>query len=452
MSNKDNINNFFKIIKSIFEFLQVFLFFNAFVSCLYWILVLCDIKIEILDNYFQIALDFVNQFYTFEDKKKDTGVNLSLFIVSVINLLGAFAINYIRDFILSFEAEVNRAKRIAYKREAKKQSEEIKKNYIMEMQKFNKFIYACRVKIARKSNEIFDSEVTEEEVLDIKERIYEDIKGLIQIYNPLRSLGNQDGIIFQINNFKKINEFLQVLSDNKKIMIKKYTKKGIKIKFLEFIDPMTIGQIIAEPLQISGVVPQKDIMDCVLYLMARGGVSKKLYNSFPHELDGGRRQRVGIIRALALNPSFIVCDEPVSSLDVSIQAQILNLLQDLQQSMGLTFLFISHDLSVVRQISNRIVVMYLGQMMEVCDSKGLFKNPLHPYTKALLSAVPIAKYNYERKDRILLKGDVPSPVDPKPGCRFAKRCWMATDECFNSAPCLSEVEPGHFVACHKCGK
>lgn len=246
MSNKDNINNFFKIIKSIFEFLQVFLFFNAFVSCLYWILVLCDIKIEILDNYFQIALDFVNQFYTFEEKKKDTGVNLSLFIVSVINLLGAFAINYIRDFILSFEAEVNRAKRIAYKREAKKQSEEVKKNYIMEMQKFNKFIYACRVKIARKSNEIFDSEVTEEEVLEIKERIYEDIKGLIQIYNPLRSLGNQDGIIFQINNFKKINEFLQVLSDNKKIMIKKYTKKGIKIKFLEFIDPMTIGQIINE--------------------------------------------------------------------------------------------------------------------------------------------------------------------------------------------------------------
>lgn len=219
------------------------------------------------------------------------------------------------------------------------------------------------------------------------------------------------------------------------------------------LDPrMTIGQIIAEPLQISGVVPQKDIMDCVLDLMARGGVSKKLYNSFPHELDGGRRQRVGIIRALALNPSFIVCDEPVSSLDVSIQAQILNLLQDLQQSMGLTFLFISHDLSVVRHISNRIVVMYLGQMMEVCDSKGLFKNPLHPYTKALLSAVPIAKYNYERKDRILLKGDVPSPVDPKPGCRFAKRCWMTTDECFNSAPCLSEVEPGHFVACHKCGK
>ena len=219
------------------------------------------------------------------------------------------------------------------------------------------------------------------------------------------------------------------------------------------LDPrMTIGQIIAEPLQISGVVPKKDIMDCVLDLMARGGVSKKLYNSFPHELDGGRRQRVGIIRALALNPSFIVCDEPVSSLDVSIQAQILNLLQDLQQSMGLTYLFISHDLSVVRHISNRIVVMYLGQMMEVCDSKGLFKNPLHPYTKALLSAVPIAKYNYERKDRILLKGDVPSPVDPKPGCRFAKRCWMATDECFNSAPCLSDVEPGHFVACHKCGK
>lgn len=246
MSNKDNINNFFKIIKAIFEFLQVFLFLNAFISCLYWILVLCDINIEILDNYFQMALDFVNQFYTFKEKKKDTGVNLSLFIVAVINLLGAFSINYIRDFILSLEAEVNRAKRIAYKKEAKKQSEEIKKNYIMEMQKFNNFVYACRVKIERISNEIFDSEITEEEVLDIKDRIYEDIKGLIQIYNPLKSIDSQDGIIFQINNFKKINEFLQVLNDNKKIMIKKYTKNGIKIKFLEFIDPMSIGQIINE--------------------------------------------------------------------------------------------------------------------------------------------------------------------------------------------------------------
>lgn len=209
----------------------------------------------------------------------------------------------------------------------------------------------------------------------------------------------------------------------------------------------TIGQIIAEPLLINGLVSRKESTEVVLDLMAKGGIRKKLFNSYPHELDGGRRQRVGIIRALALNPKFIVCDEPVSSLDVSIQAQILNLLQDLQENMGLTYLFISHDLSVVRHISNRIVVMYLGKIMEVSDSHELFRNPLHPYTKALLSAVPIAKYDYNR-ERILLKGDVPSPVDPKPGCRFAQRCWMAKECCFCEEPCLKDVGGGHQVACH----
>ena len=209
----------------------------------------------------------------------------------------------------------------------------------------------------------------------------------------------------------------------------------------------TIGQIIAEPLLINGLVSRKEVTDVVLDLMAKGGIRKKLFNSYPHELDGGRRQRVGIIRALALNPKFIVCDEPVSSLDVSIQAQILNLLQDLQEKLGLTYLFISHDLSVVRHISNRIVVMYLGKIMEVCDSRELFRNPLHPYTKALLSAVPIAKYNYNR-ERILLKGDVPSPVNPKPGCRFAQRCWMAKECCFEKEPELKDVGGGHCVACH----
>ena len=209
----------------------------------------------------------------------------------------------------------------------------------------------------------------------------------------------------------------------------------------------TIGQIIAEPLLINGLVTRKESTEVVLELMAKGGIRKKLFNSYPHELDGGRRQRVGIIRALALNPKFIVCDEPVSSLDVSIQAQILNLLQDLQENMGLTYLFISHDLSVVRHISNRIVVMYLGKIMEVCDSRELFRSPLHPYTKALLSAVPIAKYNYNR-ERILLKGDVPSPVNPKPGCRFAQRCWMAKECCFKEEPELKDVGGGHKVACH----
>lgn len=215
------------------------------------------------------------------------------------------------------------------------------------------------------------------------------------------------------------------------------------------LDPRkTIGQIIAEPLLINKVVPRKEINEHVLELMSKGGVSRRLYNSYPHELDGGRRQRVGIIRALALNPEFIVCDEPVSSLDVSIQAQILNLLQDLQDTMHLTYLFVSHDLSVVRHISNRIVVMYLGKIVEVSPSHELFKNPIHPYTRALLSAIPVAKYQDDRPERILLKGDVPSPVNPKPGCRFANRCWMAKEICHEQEPCLKECCPGHQAACH----
>ncbi len=151
---------------------------------------------------------------------------------------------------------------------------------------------------------------------------------------------------------------------------------------------------------------------------------------------------------MAMNPEFIVCDEPVSSLDVSIQAQILNLLQDMQENMGLTYLFISHDLSVVRHISNRIIVMYLGKIVEICKSRELFAHPVHPYTRALLSAVPIAKYDYKRKERILLKGDVPSPVNPHPGCRFANRCWMAKDICHQQTPELKTIGEGHQAACH----
>lgn len=209
----------------------------------------------------------------------------------------------------------------------------------------------------------------------------------------------------------------------------------------------TIGQIIAEPLIINKIVPRSELNDVVLELMDKGGIRKKLFNSYPHELDGGRQQRVGIIRALALNPEFIVCDEPVSSLDVSIQAQILNLLQDLQEERGLTYLFISHDLSVVKYISNRIVVMYLGKIMEISESRELFKNSAHPYTQALLSAVPSPTYGTHR-ERILLKGDVPSPVNPKPGCRFAQRCQYAKDCCFTEEPALKEIAPGHKAACH----
>ena len=176
------------------------------------------------------------------------------------------------------------------------------------------------------------------------------------------------------------------------------------------------------------------------------GIEKRLRLSYPHELDGGRRQRVGIARALALNPKFVVCDEPVSSLDVSIQAQILNLLMDLQEEYGLTYLFITHDMSVVRHISDHICVMYLGQVIEKADKESLFAKPLHPYTQALLSAIPTIDID-EQPHRIQLRGEINSPIDPKPGCRFAKRCVYAKHCCKEPVP-LREIEPGHFVACH----
>jgi oligopeptide/dipeptide ABC transporter ATP-binding protein len=177
------------------------------------------------------------------------------------------------------------------------------------------------------------------------------------------------------------------------------------------------------------------------------GLASRLMNSYPHELDGGRRQRIGIARALALQPKFIVCDEPVSALDVSIQAQILNLLQDLQAQFGLTYIFITHDLSVVRHISDDICVMYLGHMVEQCPSDDIFEKTIHPYTKALLSAIPVPNIHI-KKERILLKGELSSPIDPKPGCRFAPRCVYAKDKCFSHTPVLTELEPKHRAACH----
>lgn len=210
----------------------------------------------------------------------------------------------------------------------------------------------------------------------------------------------------------------------------------------------SISQIIAEPLQIYKVCSSKDELNKkVSDLMDTVGLAKRLENSYPHELDGGRRQRIGVARALALNPKFIVCDEPVSALDVSIQAQILNLMQDLQVERNLTYIFITHDLSVVKHISDDICVMYLGNLVENCPSKDLFKKPLHPYTKALLSAIPIPRINI-KKERILLKGEITSPINPKPGCRFAPRCLYAKDICKKEQPNLVEVENNHFVACH----
>ena len=209
----------------------------------------------------------------------------------------------------------------------------------------------------------------------------------------------------------------------------------------------TIRSILSEGYLIHHTVSKKDLNDVLALLSEKTGISKDMWDQYPHELDGGKRQVVGIARALCMNPKFIVCDEPVSSLDVSVQAKVLNLLMDLQKEMNLSYLFISHDLSVVKHISDRIAVMYLGQIVETADKETLFADTRHPYSIALLSAIP--KVDVENKvSRIVLKGDVPSPINPKPVCRFANRCWMSQPICFEQEPELKEVSPGHCVKCH----
>ena len=214
------------------------------------------------------------------------------------------------------------------------------------------------------------------------------------------------------------------------------------------LDPrMTVSQTIAEPLKLHGIIKDKKAREQrVLELMDTVGLAERLYDTYPHELDGGRRQRIGIARALAMNPQFIVCDEPVSALDVSIQAQILNLMEDIQDREGLTYIFITHDLSVVNHFADDIAVMYMGRMVEKAPAEELFENPLHPYTKALLSAIPIPDIHTEM-NRIVLKGEVTSPINPKPVCRFASRCPYAKQECSMSEPALKEATPDHWVAC-----
>ncbi len=216
------------------------------------------------------------------------------------------------------------------------------------------------------------------------------------------------------------------------------------------IDPrMCVADIIAEYMIINRTYKTKrEIYEQVEKLMDTVGLAKRLAEAYPHELDGGRRQRIGIARALSLNPKFIVCDEPVSALDVSIQAQILNLLMDLQDEYKLTYMFITHNLSVVKHISSDIMVMYLGKCVERATADELFANPRHPYTKALLSAIPIPDISMRNKEIHLIQGEVTSPINPKPGCRFAARCPLARPECSQESPPLREIAPNHFVACH----
>ena len=243
---------------------------------------------------------------------------------------------------------------------------------------------------------------------------------------------------------------VDILSLNQEEMRKMRTQMQIIFQDpFSSLDPRkTVSETISEPLKLNRIITDKKQREAKVFeLMTTVGLAERLYNVYPHELDGGRRQRIGIARALAMNPKFIVCDEPVSALDVSIQAQILNLLQELQESRGLTFMFITHDLAVVNYFSDEILVMYLGKVVEKASSEELFKNPLHPYTKALLSAIPVP--DIDRKlNRIILKGEISSPIEPKPICRFAPRCNLCEDICNKEEPVLKDFGNGHLAACH----
>jgi oligopeptide transport system ATP-binding protein len=257
---------------------------------------------------------------------------------------------------------------------------------------------------------------------------------IIRLYEP--TSGN---ILFNGQDITKVN-------------MKPY-RKQMQIIFQDpyaSLNPrMTVADIVGEPLDIHKLASGDEKRDRIYSLLETVGLNREHANRYPHEFSGGQRQRVGIARALAVQPDFIVCDEPISALDVSIQAQIVNMLEDLQQSMGLTYLFIAHDLSMVRHISDKVGVMYLGKLVELADSDEIYAKPVHPYTQALLSSIPIADpIESRKKSRIVLQGDVPSPINPPSGCRFRTRCPYAMDKCREAEPEYREVAPGHMCACH----
>ena len=268
---------------------------------------------------------------------------------------------------------------------------------------------------------------------------------LLRLYEPTGGRFIYDGdVIFDVE--KKI-----------KVDMLPYRKR-MQIVFQDpyaSLDPrMTVGDIIGEAIDVHKMAAnKKERYDIIIEMLRRVGLNSEHANRYPHEFSGGQRQRVGIARALAVNPEFIVCDEPISALDGSIQAQVINMFEDLQEQMGLTYLFIAHDLSAVKHISNRIGVMYLGRMVELADSYELITRPLHPYTKSLISAIPIADPGKARESRrIVLEGDVPSPLNPPSGCRFRTRCPYADETCAAAAPEWKEIEKGHFAACHHIDK
>lgn len=260
---------------------------------------------------------------------------------------------------------------------------------------------------------------------------------LLKLYNPTA------GEIFYNN------DEIGKLSNKDMKPYRKHMQMIFQDPYASLNPRMTVGDIIGEPLDIHNIAQGKEREEKIKYYINKVGLHPDHINRYPYEFSGGQRQRIGIARALAVNPNFIVCDEPISALDVSIQAQIVNMLEELQDEMGLTYLFIAHDLSMVKHISDRVGIMYLGKLVEISDSEEVYNNPIHPYTKALLSAIPIPNPDISKSQkRIILEGDIPSPIDPPKGCRFMSRCKYAKAVCGEEEPELKEVSPGHCVACH----